>query len=148
MSARPVLIAALAVLATAACKPAIPSPAPDSLEKTQAPPAAAAPVSDFSGDFDLVGTEPFWNIALREGTKLTFTQPDTPKIEAVAPGAEIRGGQAIWRAVAESGQPLVATIRVGECSDGMSDRTYAMSAEVAYAGRTLVGCATRPAAEN
>ncbi|WP_141653050.1 COG3650 family protein [Phenylobacterium immobile] len=144
MFARCVILPVLVVLSLWGCKPAIPSPAPKSLEET-APPPASAPISDFSGDFDLIGTEPFWNLKLRGGTQLVFSRPDSPVVVATAPGAEIQAGRAIWRAKAESGGPLTATIRVGECSDGMSDRTYAMSAEVEYEGRLLVGCATRPA---
>lgn len=149
MFERLAILSGVAVLALMGCKPAIPSPAPRSLEETAPPPSsqdtAVAPVSDFSGDFDLVGTEPFWNLKLRGGTDLILTRPDSDTVVAHAAGAEMQAGKAIWRAKAESGAPLTATIRVGECSDGMSDRSYAMSAEIEIEGRIYVGCATRPA---
>lgn len=144
MFVRLAILSGLAALTLTGCKPAIPSPAPKSLEETAAPPASA-PVSDFSGDFDLIGTEPFWNLKLRGGKELVLTRPDARTVTAIAPGGEMEAGKAVWRAKAESGAPLTATIRVGECSDGMSDRTYAMSAEVEIEGRIYVGCAARPA---
>lgn len=144
----PTRLAALAsLMALAACKPAIPSPAPPALEKAAAPPAAApGRRSDFSGDFDLTGTEPFWALRLRGGTDAVLVRPDAAEVAATARGAEIRPGLAIWRAATAGGAPMTITLRVGECSDGMSDRSYPLSAEVAFEGQLLLGCADRPRA--
>lgn len=140
--------AAISVLWLCACKPAIPSPAPPSMDKERpAPLTAPARTSDFSGDFDLAGTEPFWSVRLRGGVDLTLTRPEAADVAAKAPGAEIQPGQAVWRAATPEGAPMTVTLRVGQCSDGMSDRTYPLSAEVAFANQILIGCADRPRAQ-
>ena len=38
---------------------------------------------------------------------------------------------------------MTVTLYVSECSDGMSDLRYPMTAEVALAGETLRGCAIK-----
>ncbi|MGA0606155.1 COG3650 family protein [Phenylobacterium sp. VNQ135] len=132
----------LAVLFLAACQPQAPggeaAPPP-----ADAPAAAPAPTTtDFSQDMLAIGTEPFWSLTMR-GTEFELLRPDHPNVKLKAPGAQIGPGQGVWKATAEDGSAMTVTLRVGDCSDGMSDRTYPMSAEVEFAGTTLHGCAAK-----
>jgi uncharacterized membrane protein len=113
-------------------------------EPASAPAPAAAPVAPpldpaFAGDLDAKGTEPFWAVAIRKDM-LTLTRPDHADLTAPHGGPQVTGGAAVWsggvgRAV------LKVTLRNGECSDGMSDRTYPLTAEVAIGDEVLKGCA-------
>lgn len=123
----------IALLALCACKPP-PSP------PTPGPVAAPVRISDFSQDITALGTEPFWNLTIR-GTTFVLTAPDQKDQTFTAPGATIRPGQAAWTAKGADGEVLAATIFVSDCSDGMSDRRYPMTAEVVVGGQTLRGCA-------
>ncbi len=111
----------------------------------EAPPPADAPViigPDYSGDFDAVGTEPFWTVKVRAGG-MTLARPDQPDVAAANPGARSDGEQGVWDATAGE-QRLVLRLTPGDCADGMSDRRYGYHAEVWIDGDTLRGCADRP----
>ena len=130
-----------ALLGLGACQPQDPNGAP------AAPPAdapvvapAVAPASDFSRPITALGTEPFWAVRI-DGARLTLSRPDQPAVEATAPGAAISSGQAAWAARTPEGQTLSVILKAGDCSDGMSDRRYPMTAEAVVAGETLRGCA-------
>ncbi|TCS12447.1 hypothetical protein [Caulobacter sp. BK020] len=101
-------------------------------------PASAPPGPDFSGDFDLVGTEPFWGGAIRPDG-LSLTRAGEAEVRADNPGVRVKGGAGVWDAGA-----LVLKLRAEPCSDGMSDRRYGYRAEVTLEGRTLRGCAAAP----
>jgi uncharacterized membrane protein len=143
---RPLTILALlapAVLVLAACQPKAPEPAAAAPE-APATDAPATRVSDFSQPMTARGTEPFWALTL-DGTHLKLTRPDKPDLAAEAPGAAISPGRAVWIAKSTDGQQVTVTFYVGACSDGMSDHTYPMSAEVAVLNDTLHGCAAKTA---
>lgn len=126
-----------ALLALAACS-SKPEPAP--------PESPKVTVSDFSKAMDARGTEPFWALSIR-GTTLTLTRPGHPVVTATAPGAVIQPNQAAWTGKAPGGGDLKITLYASSCSDGMSDRIYAYSAEVEVAGEApLSGCADTAAA--
>ena len=111
----------------------------------QAPPPADAPVAvgpDYSGDFDAVGTEPFWNVRVR-ATGITLARPDHAEVTTANPGPRADGDQGVFDASAGE-QRLVLRLTPGDCSDGMSDRRYGYAAEVWIDGETLMGCAARP----
>lgn len=111
----------------------------------QAPPPADAPVAvgpDYSGDFDAVGTEPFWNLKVRAGG-MTLARPDHPEVTTANPGPRADGDQGVFDASVGE-QRLVLRLTPGDCSDGMSDRRYGYTAEVWIDGETLKGCAARP----
>ena len=133
----------LCLVMLAACQPQDPTGAP-----AAAPAGAPAPkptTSDFSQPMTAIGTEPFWSVAL-EGTRLTLSRPGEADLIADAPGAEIRQGQAIWTATSPDGQRLAVALFISPCSDGMSDRTYPMTAEVTLGSApTLRGCAIKTA---
>ena len=86
-----------------------------------------------------LGTEPFWNVQI-DGVTLTYSTPENPNgtqitIERFAGN----GGLGISGVL--SGSPLQLAITPGECSDGMSDRTYPYTATLALNGENLLGCA-------
>lgn len=109
-----------------------------------APPADAPAIvaPDYSGDFDALGTEPFWSVKIRAGG-LTFSRPDHQ--DAIAPGVSLKveGETGVFDAVG-GGRHVVLRLTPGECSDGMSDRRYAYFAEVRTGEERLKGCAARP----
>jgi heat shock protein HslJ len=96
------------------------------------------------------GTEPFWGLDLTEAGTALFSTPDSSPIEyfgaasPLAPRAEtVRRG----RATAADGGELVAFLREGPCSDGMSDAVHPYSVNVSLPdGRHLGGCCRVPAA--
>src|SRR3954468_16343060 len=58
-------------------------------------PASAPPGPDFSGDFQLVGTEPFWGGRI-QSDGLTLSRPDQPDVSAANPGVRVEGGAGVW----------------------------------------------------
>jgi uncharacterized membrane protein len=101
-------------------------------------PVSAPPGPDFSGDFQLVGTEPFWGGRI-QSDGLTLSRPDQPDVSAANTGVHVEGDTGVW-----SVGGLVFKLRPEPCSDGMSDRQYDYSAEVTINGQTLKGCASAP----
>ena len=137
---RPTLTILCLVLALAACR----KPAKSSEEALSPPvdPVAASSISDFSQDMTALGTEPFWNLTIK-GTAFKLTRPDQPAVSGVAPGAVIVPGQAVWSVPVTSATGMKVTLSMSECSDGMSDNRYPMTAEVVLGELTLVGCAAK-----
>jgi uncharacterized membrane protein len=112
-----------------------------------APPPADAPITvgpDYSGDFDAIGTEPFWAVKVRADS-FSLTRPDQPGVTTANPGVRADGEQGVWDGTAGE-QRLVLRLTPGDCSDGMSDRRYGYAAEVWIDGETLRGCAAKTAA--
>lgn len=140
-----VLVASLSLLA--ACAPQAPdgSNAPPPAD---APPQAAAPATppaatpipeEFAGDMDARGTEPFWGLQIRD-TQITLQRPDHPAAVGANPGQVIKDGTATWTTQAGA-SPLVVTLSLAPCSDGMSDLKYDYAAVVKLGTETLKGCA-------
>ncbi|CAN5261824.1 membrane protein [soil metagenome] len=102
-------------------------------------PASAPPGPDFSGDFNLVGTEPFWGGRIR-ADGLTLSRAGQPDVTAANPGVKVEGEIGVW-----SADPLVFRLDPEPCSDGMSERKYSYRAEVTINGEVLKGCAATPA---
>lgn len=137
---RPYIVAAIAslTLSLAACGPRaadsqVAAPPPASVPKPQ-------PAAQFDGDFKLVGTEPFWAVAI-EGGRLVLARPAEADVVVPRPAPVIDGQSAIWTSGA-----LIVSLAPGECSDGMSDRRYAYTATVRVGGAALNGCGDRPEA--
>src|SRR5262245_33629332 len=132
----PLSASLLAVLALAACQPQDPDGKPaEAPADAPAAPAAATPVAasggmDIGAPITARGTEPFWAVEITDGTKFRLTRPDQPDLLAEAPGAAMSPGGATWVAKGPKGEQLTVTLKMGECSDGMSDLKYPMSAEV------------------
>lgn len=104
--------------------------------------ATATQASDFSKPLLARGNEPFWSLKI-DGTTFTLSRPGEADAVFTAPGAMIVPGKASWTAKAADGRTLTATLFVSDCSDGMSDMAYPMTAEVALGRDTLRGCAAK-----
>lgn len=87
------------------------------------------------------GTEPFWGGKI-SGKQLTWTTPDN--IDGTRIMVERfagRGGLSYTGAL--DGDALTIAITPGDCSDGMSERTYPFVATVTIGESLLAGCAWR-----
>lgn len=90
------------------------------------------------------GTEPSWSLALATPGVARLAMPDAPPVEyrgSDTPLAHLR--ERVWRGApaGEPGSVLVAFLRDGECSDGMSDVRHPVTVRVSLAdGRFLAGC--------
>jgi heat shock protein HslJ/uncharacterized membrane protein len=106
-----------------------------------APPAEEQPLICF-------GNEPFWRLDLTETGKAAFSTPDTPVVEHLGAANTLAWRkETVWRgrASAPDGGELVAFVREGPCSDGMSDAVHPYSVNVSLPdGRHLVGCCRVP----
>lgn len=111
--------------------------------ETEAPPA---PAPAMLGDVDLnqplraLGTEPFWSVEIT-AQNLAYTAVDAVEVRASNPGPTVQGTTAVYAAAAPDGTALVVTLIATECSDGMSDRVYPLTARVELGSQTLNGCA-------
>lgn len=137
---RPVL-AALAFLILAACSPAE-EPAPPAGEPLPAPVLGGV---DLAQPVRALGTEPFWSVELT-GTEMVYTTPDLPEQRAPQSSPVVQGTTAIWESETADGTALGVTLVATECSDGMSDRTYPLTAMVKVGELELTGCAASSAA--
>ncbi len=85
------------------------------------------------------GTEPFWGGEVAGGT-LTYKTPEnaegwTIRVDRFAG----RNGTSFSGAL--EGEDFVMAVSPGQCSDGMSDRTYPFNATVRIGGELRNGCA-------
>ena len=113
---------------------AAPEPAP---AVPPAPAAAPAPADAF----DALGTEPFWAVSIRADA-ISFSGLDRSPLSWPNPGVRWQGKQRTWTADNVAGR-IKVTVAPARCSDGMSDRVYAYSAEVVVRGEVLKGCASK-----
>ncbi len=135
------LFAALAVLVLAACSPAEePAPPPEAPE-----PAPVLGGVDLARPVRALGTEPFWSVELT-GTELVYATAGSPEQRARQPNPMVQGTTATWEAETADGTTLSVTLIATECSDGMSDRTYPLTAMVKLGEQDLTGCAASTAA--
>ncbi len=131
-----VLASIVLILTLAACT----DPAPSE----PAPPPAPAPAVlggvDLNQPLRALGTEPFWAVEITP-EDLAYTAVDAAELRAANPGPTIQGTTAVYAAAAPDGTALVVTLIATECSDGMSDRVYPLTARVEVGPQTLNGCA-------
>ena len=139
---RPLVLAALSCLAVAACSPS--GDTKIEASEVAAPPPTLAGV-DLSQPVRALGTEPFWSLELT-GTDMIYTSPEPGELRAPQPAAVVQGTVAMFEAATTDSQPMKVTLTATECSDGMSDRTYPLTAIVELGERTLTGCAASTAA--
>lgn len=137
----PLSALALCILA-AGCGP--------SAEETEAAPEPTAPPPVLAGvnltePVRVTGTEPFWAIDLT-GEELVYAGVDRPEQRAPQPKASLQGTVARFATRTTAGTPLELTLAATECSDGMSDRIYPLTAIVKVGEETLNGCAAPTAA--
>ncbi len=126
----------MAVLALAACT----DPAPTEPAPAPTPTPAVLGGVDLTQPVRALGTEPFWSVEITP-QDLAYTAVDAVEIRAPNPGPTIQGTTAVYAAAAPDGTALVVTLIATECSDGMSDRTYPLTARVELGPQTLNGCA-------
>lgn len=116
-----------------------PPPAPPVAATPPAPPTARPQTAPER--YDLTGTEPFWNMHIREDG-LTLARAGHADLKAENPGSNEFGKTSMWNATVGQSRMTVTVTRAA-CTDGMSDRTYAYAAKVKIWTTTLSGCATR-----
>ena len=136
------LLAAFAVLVLAGCSPAEEQVQPES------PPEQPAPVLggvDLARPVRALGTEPFWSVELT-GTEIVYTAAEPSGQRAPQPNPVVQGTTATYEAETADGTDLRVTLIATECSDGMSDRTYPLTAMVKIGDLDLTGCAASAAA--
>ena len=136
---RVALLSAALSLGLAACSQPAEAPPP-----AKAEPRALAGV-DLDQPVRALGTEPFWAVEITPQT-LIYSGVDRSEQKAANPGPTLQGTVATWKARTEAGADLAVTLTATDCSDGMSDRTYPLTAKVEIAGETLTGCAAASAA--
>ena len=111
--------------------------------------AAAEPRALAGVDLDqpvrVMGVEPFWAVEIKPDG-LIYSGVDRAEQKAANAGPTLQGNLASWTARTEAGNDLVVTLTATDCSDGMSDRTYPLTAKVEIGGETLTGCAAATAA--
>ena len=87
-----------------------------------------------------VGTEPFWG-ARTEGRCVTYSTPEDQAGTRVWAKAATGSKETVWTG-ALHGRPFVLTVKPEPgCSDGMSDKSYPVSATLIVDGETRKGCA-------
>jgi heat shock protein HslJ len=90
------------------------------------------------------GNEPFWRLDLTETGKARFSTPDSPAVDYVgAANTLVWRKESVWRgqATVPHGGELVAFLREGACSDGMSDTVHPYSVNVSLPEkRHYAGC--------
>jgi uncharacterized membrane protein len=118
-------------------EPAPPPPAPE--------PAPVLAGVDLTKPVRALGTEPFWSVELT-GTEMVYTTPEPPEQRAPQPRAVVQGTTATFEGKTAAGTALSVTLVATECSDGMSDRTYPLTAMVKVGETSLNGCAASSAA--
>ncbi|MBL0969177.1 MAG: hypothetical protein IBJ02_08700 [Brevundimonas sp.] len=138
---RLIALAAASALALSACSQGTePSPAPTEPE---------APVElggvNLNEPVRLLGTEPFWGITL-SGNELVYSGVDRPEQRAHLPAPTLQGTVATYETTTANGSPISIMLAATECSDGMSDRTYPLTARVKIGAEELSGCAASLAA--
>ncbi|WP_421730024.1 COG3650 family protein [Brevundimonas sp.] len=130
----------LPVLILAACSEPIEKAAPPPGPK----PAAVLGGVDLNQPVRAVGTEPFWGVEI-SGENMIYTGIDQPDQRASAPDPVIQGTTAVYTAATQGGVVMVVTLIATECSDGMSDRVYPLTAKVEIGKDTRNGCAASEA---
>lgn len=86
----------------------------------------------------LGGTEPFWGITIAQDIA-TYTTPENAE-GTVFEVSRFAGNNGLGFTGRLEGADVTITVTPGECSDGMSDRTYPFTATVAIGEERLAGC--------
>ena len=84
------------------------------------------------------GTEPFWG-GEAAGDSLTYKTPENPEGTTI-PVERFAGRGGLSLSGMLDGARFDMTVTPGECSDGMSDRTYPYTVTLAIGQQTRLGC--------
>jgi heat shock protein HslJ len=94
------------------------------------------------------GNEPSWRLDLTGKGKARFSTPDSSPVDYRGAGNTLRPrNETVWRGrtAGPGGGELVALLRAGACSDGMSDTVHPYSVNVSLPdGRHYAGCCRIP----
>jgi uncharacterized membrane protein len=143
MTRTPITPLVLGALLLAACQP-------DNADGGTAPGEAAdaaIPDPDSSEPYDgiaasetlrFTGTEPFWGGEVA-GDSLTYTTPEDPDGTTIAVERFAGRGGLSFSGQYE-GAAFEMAVAPGECSDGMSDRTYPFTVTLQIGGEQRNGC--------
>jgi uncharacterized membrane protein len=94
---------------------------------------AAVPGAGDEEAYRALGNEPFWSIRIANG-RMTYETPEGGFSVPAPRGQELGDGR-IWES-----RRITLQASNRECSDGMSERTYAQTVHAVVDGRTLNGC--------
>ncbi len=133
----------LAALAVAACSPPAEEPETPGPEPVAAPPVLAG--IDLTRPLHVGGNEPFWAIEMT-GSEMVYSGVDRPEQRAPQGQPTMQGTMAVWETTTGAGNPLKVTLTATECSDGMSDRIWPLTALVEIGDERLMGCAATASA--
>ena len=86
------------------------------------------------------GTEPFWNVRV-DGDTLVFTTPEDQAGRTFAGTHALQADGGVHYEGRDGDTAFSLDIATGECSDGMSDNVYELTAEFRYGGMDYKGCA-------
>ncbi len=117
-------------------------------EPQAAPPPETAPVLggvDLGKPVRALGTEPFWSVEITRDA-IVYTRMDQAPRRAPNRGATVQGTVATYATSTPYQEALNVTLIATECSDGMSDRVYPLTARVQLGADTLNGCAASASA--
>ena len=140
---RAYVLTALAALAVAACSP--PAETPDRPEPGPAAAPAVLAGIDLTQPLHVAGNEPFWAIRMT-GTEMIYSGVDRPEQRAPQGGPVMQGTMAVWETTTGAGNALKVTLSATDCSDGMSDRVWPLTALVEIGDERLMGCAATASA--
>ena len=131
------ILAALLALPLVACGSAS-DEAP--IETPTAPEPVILAGVDLDQPLRALGTEPFWGVTISPES-LVYSGVDQAEQTAPNPGPEVQGTTAVYASATGGGAAMVVTLVATECSDGMSDRVYPLTARVELGELSLNGCA-------
>jgi len=133
-----------AILLAALCGCGSPSP---EITDAAATPSASEAVDEreeagggFPLSFRALGTEPFWAIHVSDG-RLRYMTPDDPQGQVLEYSREQTSRDAIALRATLNEKELLLSGRIGECSDGMSDRSYPFTISLRIGDEMRHGCA-------
>lgn len=132
---RPLLLAAALALPLAACQPG--PEGPNGTTRDTAGEAFSAIGPEETVQF--TGTEPFWGGKVA-GSTLTYSTPEN--VDGMTITVErFAGNNGLGYSGTLEGQSFDMAITPGECSDGMSDRTYPFTVTLKIGEDQRSGCA-------
>lgn len=123
------------LLALAACQSGPEGPA----GTTRDSPGAAFSAIGPEETIRFTGTEPFWGGEVTGGS-LTYSTPENPDGTTIAV-ERFAGNNGLGLSGTLEGQAFDMAVTPGECSDGMSDRTYPFTVTLKVGAEQRSGCA-------
>lgn len=117
------------------------SAVPSSDARAKSEPREGATFAQIADDETVrfTGTEPFWGGQVT-GPELTYSTPEVPDGTKI-PVTRFAGNGGVSWSGTYSGARFALAVTPGECSDGMSDRTYPFVATLEVGGEQRSGCA-------